>query len=631
MDVKVVGFGVVSVASSNMYDIIQAVGLKDILAVKINGIATDLSTTVQLTEDDTLEFISKDSTEGLDILRHSCAHITAMAIRSIYPEAQFAIGPVIENGYFYDVKLDKPLSIECLSAIQERVSEIIQSKLPFIRKDVSKLEAKALFMDNPFKLEIIDGIEDDTVSLYYIGESFYDLCRGPHIPSTGYIDDKAFKLQDVSGSYWRGNPDGEKLQRVYGTAFIDKKSLQQHLYLIEEAKKRDHRKLGPALDLFVLDDLAAGSVFWLKNGYTLFRNLQNFITDIIERNQYMIVQTPVVLSRKLWEQSGHWDKFRENMFVVSDNDASQMAIKPMNCPAHIILYQHGEVKSYRNLPYRIAEFGMCHRNESSGALHGLLRLRQFTQDDGHIICTPEQIVSESINISSMIKEIYGKFGFDQILVKFSTRPTVRAGSDDVWDRAEKALADASDRAGLVYTINEGEGAFYGPKLEFILKDSLGREWQCGTLQVDFVLPERFGLTYVDKDGLKKQPVMLHRALVGSMERFIGILIEHYAGAFPFWIAPVQVTIASIHEDQIGYCESVREKLVKMGVRVETDYSNETINYKVNSCTAKKVPIMIVCGSKEASDGSVSVRRFGSMRSEVMSIDDFAKEVDNLQQ
>lgn len=441
------------------------------------------------------------------------------------------------------------------------------------------------------------------------------------------IDDGSYKLQDVSGSYWRGDSKGEKLQRVYGTAFATKKDLEEHLVLIEEAKKRDHRKLGPALDLFLLNDLAAGSVFWLKNGHILFQNVKDTIEKLIRKHGYFVVQTPVILSRRLWEQSGHWDKFHENMFVVSDSDENQMAIKPMNCPGHVTIYQHGEVKSYRSLPYRVAEFGMCHRNEPSGALHGLMRLRQFTQDDAHIFCTEDQIISETIEVCSMIKELYAKFGFHDISVKFSTRPEKRAGSDEIWDNAEHALEEASKAAGLSYTINEGEGAFYGPKLEFVLKDSLGRDWQCGTLQVDFVLPERFGLTYVDKDGSRKQPVILHRALAGSLERFCGILIENYGGALPFWIAPVQVCIASIHDDQVGYCETVREKLESLGVRCVVDYSNEKVSYKVNDASMKKIPYILVCGAKEAETGGVSVRKFGFMDTETMSLDRFIEMVE----
>ena len=612
--------GEVVCESANIIDLLKQTKLKNKIAVKVNGVIKDLS--VQYNNEDQIEFIDKNSMDGLKILRHSCAHIMAMAIQKLYPNAKLTIGPVIENGFYYDIQMEQALSTNDLDNIEKNMIEIIESKMSFKRKDISKQDAKKIFANNKFKLEIIDDIEDEIVSLYYIGDEFYDLCRGPHILNTNVIDKKSFKIEDVSGSYWRGNSKGEQLQRIYGTVWANKEDLQKYLTMIEESKKRDHRKLGPALNLFLMNDSAVGSVFWLKNGFTLFQNIKDYISCLIAKHGYFQVQTPTVLNQKLWEVSGHWDKFKENMFIISDNEENQMAIKPMNCPGHINIYQHGGIKSYRSLPYRIAEFGLCHRNEPSGALHGLMRLRAFTQDDAHIFCTPEQVISETIDICAMIKELYSKFGFNNVSVKFSTRPEKYAGTIEVWDQAEKSLAEASKAAGLEYTINAGEGAFYGPKLEFILKDSIGRDWQCGTLQVDFVLPQRFGLSYIDKNCEKKMPVMLHRALAGSLERFIGILIENYAGALPFWIAPVQIMIETINEDNIEYANKLKKILSEKGYRVETDYRNEKISYKVNDTSMKKIPIMLVCGAKEEKTNSVCVRQLGSRDVKEMSFDKF---------
>ncbi|MDR0942592.1 MAG: threonine--tRNA ligase [Holosporales bacterium] len=560
------------------------------------------------------------SPEELSILRHSASHVLAKALLEIDPNVKFAIGPSIENGFYYDIQSDKAFSTEDLPLIEEKMKEVIKQNLPFEKSEMSKEKAVEYFKskNQKYKVELIEALNAESVGIYTLG-NFVDLCKGPHIPSSGCIPLNAFKLTAVAGAYWRGDSKNDRLQRIYGVAFQTKEEMDAYFAALEKAKASDHRKLGTELEIFHIDDSAPGSVFWLKNGCILFNLIKDYITKIIKRHGYYLVQTPQLMNQSLWETSGHWEKFKENMFVVED-EGTLTAIKPMNCPGHIICYNTGAVKSYRDLPIRIAEFGLCHRNESSGSMHGLMRLRAFTQDDGHIFCSPEQIISETIDVCSMIKEVYATFGFNDIMVKFSDRPEKRIGSDEIWDTAEKSLKEAADAAGLSYAANKGEGAFYGPKLEFVLKDCLGRDWQCGTLQVDFNLPERFGITYTDNDGHKKTPVMLHRALVGSLERFIGILIENYSGKFPFWLSPVQVAVASITDEASPYAKEIVNVLEKVGVRTILDTENEKITYKIRKYSTQKIPAIIILGKKEQENGTASVRRLGSDKTEIVSFD-----------
>ena len=596
---------------SSAYDVACKIGIqKKVLAVKINGATTDLTTT--LTDKDTITLITYQDPEGLEILRHSTAHVMAKAvIDCIDKDTKLAIGPSIENGFYYDIMTNRTLSIEDLSKIEEKMKEIIKQDIPFEKSSMTKAEAIEYFKskNQKYKVELVKGIEAESVGIYKLGD-FVDLCRGPHVPSTRYIPHEAIKLTSVAGAYWRGDSKNDMLQRIYGTVFPTKKETGAYFKLLEEAQARDHRKLGPELDIFHLDDVAPGNVFWLKNGTILFNLIKDYITKVIRKHDYFVVQTPQLMNKSLWETSGHWGKFKENMFIVEDEETT-MAIKPMNCPGHIICYQTGAVKSYRDMPIRMAEFGLCHRNESSGSLHGVMRLRAFMQDDAHVFCTPEQIVSETLDICSILKEIYATFGFTDIKVKFSDRPEKRVGSDEVWDLAEKSLMDAADAAGLSYTLNKGEGAFYGPKLEFVLKDCLGRDWQCGTLQVDFNLPERFGIHYIDKDGNRQTPVMIHRAIVGSIERFIGILIENYAGKFPFWLSPTQIAVASVTDESADYAKKVSELLKDSDFRVILDTENEKINYKIRAHSVKKIPAIVILGKKEMDEGTISIRMLGS--------------------
>ena len=592
----------------------------------INGVAKDLDT--QLAENDNISILYNTMPESLEYIRHSLSHILALALKRLFPNAQLGTGPAIENGFYYDVKCDHTLTMDDLQKIERVMHDIIQEKLPFKHQEMQSKQAIQCFADHnePFKIDIIKDLNIDNVGIYETGELF-ELCRGPHVPNTSVIPMDAFKLTGVSGCYWRGDAQNETMQRIYGTAWLSKKELDEYFELVASAAERDHRKLGPELGIFHIDETAVGSVFWLKNGCVLFNTIKEFIAKTIKKHGYYQVQTPQLLSRELWETSGHWDKFRENMFVVQDEEKT-LAIKPMNCPGHIIVYKTGPVKSYRDLPVRIAEFGLCHRNESSGALHGIMRLRAFMQDDGHVICTKEQIVSETQAFCQSLKEVYSAFGFNEIAVKFSDRPAKRAGSDEVWDAAENALKEAATASGLEFTINHGEGAFYGPKLEFVLKDCLGRSWQCGTLQVDFVLPERFNVSYIDSNGDKQCPVMLHRAIVGSLERFIGILIEHYAGKFPFYLAPVQIVIASITEKTAEYAKKIYQSLDAAGYRCELDTKNNKINYKIREHSAQKVPILMIVGEQEETSNAVSIRRLGSTENTQISFDnimEFCKE------
>ncbi|MDR0695263.1 MAG: threonine--tRNA ligase [Holosporales bacterium] len=600
------------------YDLACQLGLLEkAMAVKVNGELRDLSTV--LSNNDHVTLITASEPDGLAIMRHSTAHIMAKAILTIDPNAKLAIGPSIEAGFYYDFMSERTFSVDDFAEIERVMRDIMKQDLKFERTELHRNDAIRHFeqTDQPYKVELIRSIDSEVVSIYGLGD-FKDLCRGPHIPSTAYIAHDAFRLTAVAGAYWRGDSKNDTLQRIYGTVFQSKDELMDYLTMVEEAKARDHRRLGQDLQIFHMDDFAIGGVYWLKNGTIIFNLIKEYVSSVIRRHGYYLVQTPQLMSRSLWEISGHWEKFRENMFVINQNDETPTAIKPMNCPGHIVCYKTGAVKGHKDLPVRIAEFGLCHRNESSGSMHGIMRLRAFVQDDGHIFCTSDQIVAETIDVCAMIKEIYGRFGFHEISVKFSNRPERRVGSDESWDIAEASLMKAADAASLRYTINKGEGAFYGPKLEFVLKDCLGREWQCGTLQVDFNLPERFAISYVDSDGNRKTPVMLHRALVGSIERFIGILIEHYAGKFPFWLAPVQIAVASITDESAPYAREVYEILSDF--RTELDTENEKITYKIRKYFVQKVPAVVIVGKKEAEDRTIGVRLLGSKETHQIQLD-----------
>lgn len=591
---------------------------KKAVAVVFNGEAWDLMR--GLSNNGTLSIVTRDSDLGRDVLRHDAAHVFAQAIKEMYPETQITIGPSIEHGFYYDIYPKTPLTAEDLPKIEVHMRKIVTRDEKITREEWDRDEAIAFFesIGEKFKAEIIRDLpEGQIISLYRQG-NFIDLCRGPHMPSTGRLG-TAFKLLSLAGAYWRGDSNNVMLQRVYGTAWNTQEELDQYLYQIEEAKKRDHRKIGPELGLFHQQEEAVGAVFWHPKGWTLYRLIEEFMRKKLERDGYVEVKTPQLVDRSLWEASGHWEKFRENMFTVEDEDKI-LAVKPMNCPCHVQIFKQG-LKSYRDLPLRMAEFGSCHRNESSGSMHGIMRVRAFTQDDAHIFCTPEQIVSETKVFCDLLKEIYAAFDFTQIRIKFSDRPLVRAGADEIWDLAENALMEASNAAGLEYTLNPGEGAFYGPKLEFVLTDALGRDWQCGTLQVDFVLPERLDAEYVGEDGKRHRPVMLHRAIYGSLERFIGVLIEHYAGKFPLWLAPVQVVIAPITTTANGYGEEVLQQLKKAGFRAELDVRNEKISYKIREHSLQKVPVIMVLGQKEAEAQTVTLRRLGSDAQETFSLKD----------
>ena len=624
------GKGIDIPSSASVLDIIDSLNIngKPVVAI-INGVAKDIDT--KLAENDDVKVITNTMPEALEHIRHSLSHVLALAIKRMLPNVQLGTGPAIENGFYYDVKCDQTFTTDDLQKIEQIMREILQEELPFKRKEIPVAEAIQKFekMNEPFKVDIINNLNVDKVSIYETGELF-ELCSGPHVPNTSVIPADGFKLTSVSGSYWRGDVKNDAMQRIYGTAWLSKEDLDRYFEIMASAAERDHRKLGPELGIFHIDEHAVGSVFWLKNGCTLFNTIKDFIAKTIKKYGYYQVQTPQLLSKELWETSGHWEKFRDNMFIVQDEDKT-LAIKPMNCPGHIIVYKIGQ-KSYKDLPVRIAEFGICHRNESSGALHGIMRLRAFMQDDGHVICTKDQIVSETQEFCKSLKEVYSAFGFNDIAVKFSDRPEKRAGSDDVWDNAENALKEAAIASGLDFTVNHGEGAFYGPKLEFVLKDCLGRSWQCGTLQVDFVLPERFGIYYIDSNGERQCPVMIHRAIVGSIERFIGILIEHYAGKFPFYLAPVQIVVASITEKSAEYAQKVHKFINDTGYRCELDIDNNKINYKIREHSAQKIPVLIIVGEKEAADNTVSIRRLGSDENVVLPLDEllaFCKEQEKI--
>ena len=593
---------------------------KAALAVKVNGELKDLDWPI--TGDARLEIVTRKSEDALDLIRHDTAHLLAQAVQELFPGTQVTIGPNIEDGFFYDFARAEPFTPDDLPRIEARMRELVLKDLPTRRTVWTRDEAVKHFLalGETYKAEIIRDLPgDEEIRVYYHGD-WHDLCRGPHLMSTSKIGN-AFKLTRISGAYWRGDASNAQLQRIYGTAWRDEKELNDYLRRIEEAEKRDHRKIGREMNLFHVQEEAAGQVFWHPKGHTLWRTLEAYIRRKIERNDYVEVKTPLLLDRTLWERSGHWAKYRENMFLAEVPDEKRtLAIKPMNCPGHVQIYNQG-LKSYRELPIRMAEFGACHRYEPSGAMHGIMRVRGFTQDDAHIFMMPEQMVEEVVGASRLIFETYRELGFENIQVKLSTRPENRIGSDDVWDAAEHDLAEACRRMDIPYTMNPGEGAFYGPKLEFTLFDAIGRGWQCGTVQVDFNLPERFEAEYVAEDGTRKRPAMLHRAVLGSMERFVGVLIEHYAGKFPLWLSPVQAVVATIVNDVDGYAREVTARLKLAGLRVETDLRNEKINYKVREHSLAKVPFILVAGRKEAEDGTLSIRRLGSEKSETMKLDE----------
>ncbi len=582
---------------------------KAALLAVVDGQEWDL--TRQIDSDASMALVTAKDEAALELLRHDCAHVMAEAVLELYPETQVTIGPAIENGFYYDFYRDAAFTDADLAAIEARMHEIVDRDETITRDVWTRDEAVAFYKKNnePFKVELVEAIPaDQDVSFYQQGD-FIDLCRGPHLPSTGKLG-HAFKLMSVAGAYWRGDSNRPMLQRIYGTAWRTEKELNAYLHMLEEAEKRDHRKLGKQLGFFHLQEEATGSVFWHPKGWAMYREIENYVRRRLDAGGYGEVKTPQLVDRSLWEASGHWDKFRENMFTAESEDDRTLALKPMNCPCHVQIFRQG-IKSYRDLPLRMAEFGSCHRNEPSGALHGIMRVRAFTQDDAHIFCTEDQITSESVRFCELLQSIYADFGFSDVRVKFSDRPEVRAGADDVWDRAESALTDATKAANLETTLNPGEGAFYGPKLEFVLRDAIGRDWQCGTLQVDFVLPDRLDAEYVAEDGSRRRPVMLHRAILGSMERWIGILIEQYAGRMPGWLAPVQVVIASITDSANDYAEQVAREAEAMGLRVERDFRNEKISYKVREHSVMKVPYILAVGDREAEASTVALRRLGS--------------------
>ncbi len=589
------------------------------LAIKVDGEARDLSRPIET--DAKIEIITpKSGKEALDIIRHDAAHIMAEAVKELFPDTQVTIGPAIENGFYYDFARKEPFALEDLEKIEAKMREIVKRDEKLVREVWKRNDAAKFFssIGEKYKAEIIHDIpSDENITLYRQG-NFVDLCRGPHAPSTGHI--KYFKLMKLAGAYWRGDAKNEMLQRIYGTAWESEESLKDYLHTLEEAEKRDHRKIGKAMHLFHIQEEAVGSVFWHPQGWVIYREIENYIREKLQKNGYVEVKTPQMVDKILWEKSGHWEKFREHMFV-SESEERTLAIKPMNCPCHVQIFNQ-DLKSYRQLPLRMAEFGSCHRNESSGSLHGIMRVRSFTQDDAHIFCEEDQINEETVNFCKLLKEVYRDFGFDHVKVKFSTRPEKRAGSDETWDRAEAALEQAVKIAGLDCEINPGEGAFYGPKLEFTLVDAIKREWQCGTLQVDFILPERLDASYIASDGHKKRPVMLHRAILGSFERFIGILIENHAGKFPLWLAPTQVVVATITNESDPYAAQVVEKLKSAGFRVEADFDAQKINSKIREHSLKKVPYILAVGKKEAESGLVSVRKLGEEAQQVISLEDF---------
>ncbi len=590
------------------------------LAGKVNGKLVDLSHPI--TENSTVSIVTDKDPEGLEIIRHSTSHLMAQAVKELYPQAQITIGPVIENGFYYDFSLPKHLTNEDLPLIEKKMDEIVKRDLPIVREEMDRDEAVKYFnsIGEHYKAEIIGSIPaGETISLYRQGD-YVDLCRGPHVPSTGHL--RVHKLMKLAGAYWRGDSKNEMLQRIYGTAWAKKDDMAAYLYMLEEAEKRDHRRLGKELDLFHFQEEAPGLIFWHARGWALWQQVEQYMRRVYQDNGYQEVKAPQLLDRSLWEKSGHWSKYKENMFTT-ESENRYYALKPMNCPGHIQIF-NSAVRSYRDLPIRYGEFGACHRNEPSGSLHGLMRVRGFTQDDGHIFCTEDQILSECTAYTKLVQKVYADYGFTDISYKIATRPEKRIGDDATWDKAEKALMDALDASGIKYDILPGEGAVYGPKIEYHLRDSLGRGWQCGTIQVDFQMPSRLGAEYVTESNGRATPVMLHRAIVGSLERFIGMLLEHYAGQLPPWLAPVQVAVANITDDQADYAQEVVSMLKKAGLRAEADLRNGKITYKIRELSLQKLPYILVVGAKEKAEGKVAVRVRGGKDLGAMSVEDFIK-------
>ena len=591
----------------------------------VNGEIWDLYRPIET--DSTITILTKKNKETLDIIRHDAAHIMAEAVLELFPETQVTIGPSIEDGFYYDFYREKKFILSDLEVIEKRMHEIVDRDELISREVWSREKAISYFKKNneKFKLELVNAIPKDELVTFYRQGNFLDLCRGPHSSSTKKLG-HSFKLTKLAGSYWRGDSKNQVLQRIYGTAFFNDKDLKDYIFMMEEAEKRDHRKLGKELNLFHLQEEAVGSVFWHKKGWSIYLEIESYMRRRLNET-YEEVKTPQIIDRSLWEKSGHWDKFQEHMFMAKGDDEKILALKPMNCPGHVQIYKQG-LKSYKDLPIRMAEFGSCHRNEPSGALHGIMRVRQFTQDDAHIFCMNSQITSECVKFCELLQQIYKDFGFSELKVKFSDRPLIRAGEDATWDKAEKALIVAVEAAGITYTLNPGEGAFYGPKLEFVLTDAIGRDWQCGTLQVDFVLPERLAAYYVDVDGNKKHPVMLHRAILGSLERWIGILIEQYSGRMPLWLSPIQVIVCSIVDSTNDYVAEIKKELDKLGIRSEVDLRNEKIGYKIREHSSQAIPIILVVGKQEKENQTVAVRYLGSKNQEFLSLNEFTQNIVN---
>ena len=594
---------------------------KKVLAAKLDGTLVDAALPIEASAK--IELVMAEDPEGLELIRHDCAHVMAEAVQELFPGTQVTIGPVIENGFYYDFYREEPLSEDDFAAIEKKMAFIINRNDKITREVWAREDAIKLFKDmgEDFKAELIEGLpEDETITIYRQGK-WFDLCLGPHLPSTGKVG-KSFKLMKVAGAYWRGDSNNPQLQRIYGTAWATQEQLDAHLHRLAEAEARDHRRLGRELGLFHFQEEAQGQAFWHANGWTMYRLLQDYMRRRQSEYGYQEIKTPMLLDRKFWEASGHWDKYRENMFITTiDEEEKTLSLKPMNCPCHIQVFNHGQ-KSYRDLPLRYAEFGSCHRYEPSGALHGLMRVRAFTQDDGHVFCRRDQITDEVKSFTELLKSVYSDLGFDDVKVMFSTRPEIRVGSDEMWDMAEAAMEEAANASGLEVILNEGDGAFYGPKLDFVLRDAIGREWQAGTIQIDPNTPERLGASYIGDDDKKHIPLMLHRAVLGSFERFLGILIENYAGRFPLWLSPVQIVIATITSDADEYAEKAAAKLRAAGLRVETDLRNEKINYKIRELSAdRKIPVIAVVGRKEAEEGKLALRRLGSRDQEIIALDD----------
>ncbi len=611
---KVSGFQIAEKISKSL--------LKQALIISVDGELKDLS--FEIEKDCTVKIITSKDSEGLDAIRHDTTHIMAMAVQEIFPGTKIAIGPAIKDGFYYDFFRKEPFTPEDLEKIEKKMKEIVEIDEPTRREVWERKRAKDHYkkIGEDYKVQLVDSIpEDEEVTVYYHGK-WYDLCRGPHLTSTGKIG-KYFKLTKVSGAYWRGDSNNEMLQRIYGTSWPSKKELDDYLNRIEEAEKRDHRKLGKEMDLFHFREESPGSVFWHEKGWNLFQKLIAYMRSKQNDAGYKEINTPEILDRSLWEKSGHWEKFGANMYTSTTPDEKVFAIKPMNCPGCVQVFNQG-LKSYRDLPLKMSEFGKVHRYEPSGALHGLLRVRAFTQDDAHIFCSEDQITQECLNVTNLILEIYKDLGFENVILKYSDRPDIRVGEDKVWDKSEKALLEAIKASKLEYSVNKGEGAFYGPKIEFVLRDAIGRDWQCGTLQVDLNLPERLGASFVDKDGSKKVPVMLHRALFGSLERFIGILIENYSGKLPFWISPLQTVVIPVSEDFDNYAKEVNQKIKKVGITSEVDLKNHNLNYKIREHSLSKVPILLICGKKEVDSNSVTIRRLDSDKQENMELNLFLK-------